>query len=316
MELTPIRYFVKLAEILNFTEAAKALFVTQSALSISIKQLEEELHCRLFERIGKKVFLTESGRIFHEYALQAISSIDNGIQKINADNNVYKGKLTIGVTFSMIELVNACVVKYTQKYPDVKLSVIMFTTVEEIMHHLQNNTIDIAVTYKPKRQHSSILSIDLVSTHLSAILGRSHPLADRRSLTLEELRHYSFVTLLKGTHTRTMTEHFFMKNKVAIVPQIEVNDTNLILNLVSSGHWYSILSPISVKKNYDCVAIPIEGRKATLLVSLLWMNGKNKMPLFQTMVDEMLRLFHDVPEQTGQNISQETGENQQNESVS
>lgn len=126
MELTPIRYFVKLAEILNFTEAAKALFVTQSALSISIKQLEEELHCRLFERIGKKVFLTESGRIFHEYALQAISSIDNGIQKINADNNVYKGKLTIGVTFSMIELVNACVVKYTQKYPDVKLSVIMF----------------------------------------------------------------------------------------------------------------------------------------------------------------------------------------------
>ena len=120
MELTPIRYFVKLAEILNFTEAAKG------ALSISIKQLEEELHCRLFERIGKKVFLTESGRIFHEYALQAISSIDNGIQKINADNNVYKGKLTIGVTFSMIELVNACVVKYTQKYPDVKLSVIMF----------------------------------------------------------------------------------------------------------------------------------------------------------------------------------------------
>lgn len=192
----------------------------------------------------------------------------------------------------------------------------MFTTVEEIMHHLQNNTIDIAVTYKPKRQHSSILSIDLVSTYLSAILGRSHPLADRRSLTLEELRHYSFVTLLKGTHTRTMTEHFFMKNKVAIVPQIEVNDTNLILNLVSSGHWYSILSPISVKKNYDCVAIPIEGRKATLLVSLLWMNGKNKMPLFQTMVDEMLRLFHDVPEQTGQNISQETGDNQQNESVS
>lgn len=46
------------------------------------------------------------------------------------------------------------------------------------------------------------------------------------------------------------------------------------------------------------------------------MNGKNKMPLFQTMVDEMLRLFHDVPEQTGQNISQETGDNQQNESVS
>lgn len=298
MELTQIKYFVKLAEILNFTEASKALFVTQSALSISIKQLEEELHCRLFERIGKRIFLTEAGTIFLEHALQAVSSIDNGVQKINADNNVYKGKLTIGVTFSMIEIVNACIVKYTQKYPDVKLTVIMFTTVEEIMHNLQNNTIDIAVTYKPKKQHSSILAIDLVSTHLSAIPGKGHPLAEKKTLTLDELRQYSFVTLLKGTHTRTMTEHFFMKNKVDIAPQIEVNDTNLILNLVSSGHWYSILSPISVKKNYDCVAIPIEGKRETLLVSLLWMNGKNKMPLFNTMVNEMLTLFHDTPDRT------------------
>ena len=59
MELTPIRYFVKLADVLNFTEAAKALFITQSTLSISIKQLEEEIGAKLFDRIGKKVYLTE-----------------------------------------------------------------------------------------------------------------------------------------------------------------------------------------------------------------------------------------------------------------
>ena len=68
MELSQIRYFVKLAELLNFTEASKELFITQSTLSISIKQLEEELGVRLFDRIGKKVFITESGTAFLDYA--------------------------------------------------------------------------------------------------------------------------------------------------------------------------------------------------------------------------------------------------------
>ena len=61
MELTPLRYFVKLADVLSFTEAARELFVTQSTLSQSIKQLEGELGTALFDRVGKKVYLTDSG---------------------------------------------------------------------------------------------------------------------------------------------------------------------------------------------------------------------------------------------------------------
>ena len=299
MELTQIKYFLKLADILHFTEAAKALFVTQSALSISIKQLEEELNCRLFERIGKKVFLTESGEIFREYALQAISSIDNGIQRINANSNIYRGKLTIGVTFSMMEILNPCIMKYTEKFPDVKLTIIMFTTVEEIIHGLQSNKIDMAVTYKPKRFQASVSSMELASTYLAAILSKKHPLAGKKILTFEELSGYSFVTLLKGTHTRSITEHFFMKNKVNIVPQIEVNDTNLILSLISSGDWYSMLTPISIEKNSKCVAIPVENKKEILSVCLLWMKGKNRDPLFKTFTNEIFATFNSSP---GMNI--------------
>ena len=59
MELTPLKYFVKLADVLSFTEASKELFITQSTLSLSIKQLEEELGVTLFDRIGKKIYLTD-----------------------------------------------------------------------------------------------------------------------------------------------------------------------------------------------------------------------------------------------------------------
>lgn len=272
------------------------MFVTQSALSISIKQLEEELNCHLFERIGKKVFLTEAGEIFREYALLAVSSIDNGIQRINANSNIYRGKLTIGVTFSMMEILNPCVMKYTEKFPDVKLTIIMFTTVEEIIHSLQNNKIDIAVTYKPKRLQCSISSMEIASTFLAAILSKKHPLAEKKVLTLDELSRYSFVTLLKGTHTRSITEHFFMKNNVNIAPQIEVNDTNLILSLISSGYWYSMLAPISIEKNNKFVAIPVENKKEILSVCLLWMKGKNKNPLFKTFINEMFITFNNSSE--------------------
>lgn len=64
MELTPLKYFVKLADVLSFTEASKELFITQSTLSLSIKQLEEELGVTLFDRIGKKIYLTDAGRDF------------------------------------------------------------------------------------------------------------------------------------------------------------------------------------------------------------------------------------------------------------
>lgn len=67
MELTPLKYFVKLADVLSFTEASKELFITQSTLSLSIKQLEEELGVTLFDRIGKKIYLTDAGRDFLDW---------------------------------------------------------------------------------------------------------------------------------------------------------------------------------------------------------------------------------------------------------
>ena len=69
MELTPLKYFVKLADVLSFTEASKELFITQSTLSLSIKQLEEELGVTLFDRIGKKIYLTDAGRWRMAYSI-------------------------------------------------------------------------------------------------------------------------------------------------------------------------------------------------------------------------------------------------------
>lgn len=79
MELTQLKYFIRMAEVLNFTEASKQLFITQSTLSQSVRQTEGELGVQLFERIGKKVYLTDAGRAFLPFAQQAIIETETGM---------------------------------------------------------------------------------------------------------------------------------------------------------------------------------------------------------------------------------------------
>ena len=78
MELRQLKYFIKAKELLNFTEAAKTLNISQSTLSQQIKQLEGELDILLFNRIGKRIILTEAGEMFSEYALQSIEKANQG----------------------------------------------------------------------------------------------------------------------------------------------------------------------------------------------------------------------------------------------
>ena len=106
MELTPLKYFVKLADVLSFTEASKELFITQSTLSLSIKQLEEELGVTLFDRIGKKIYLTDAGRDFLDCSRKAIEEVAYGVQHLKEMQHVYTGKIKIGVIYSLFPLLN------------------------------------------------------------------------------------------------------------------------------------------------------------------------------------------------------------------
>ena len=289
MELSQIRYFVKLAEALSFTEAAKELFITQSTLSISMKQLEDELGVQLFDRIGKKVFITDSGTTFLRYASEAMRSLNEGVQEVNALNQVFRGQLHIGVTYSTREILHAHLVEYTHTYPGIKLVVKMFNTVEEIMTGITSNSLDIAITYTPDKLPPNVAMHPLLVSPLSVVVSRNHRLANAAQVSLPEMRNYLFATFLRGMHTRAMVERIFQYNKLALEPHIEVNDTSLILEMVETGHWFSILSPISIQGKSNCVAIPISGKKEQLSVSILWLKGKSKQAIYNTFIDTIVQ---------------------------
>ena len=287
MELKQIRYFVKLAEILNFTEAADKLFITQSALSVSIKQLEEEIGYQLFDRIGKKIYLTDEGTVFLDYARSALENISNGVEEINAANHVFKGRLCIGVTYSTSSVLNACIIRYTEKYPDVQMTVMASTTVKELIDDLLSNRLDMAITYRPEKLPPLIEERILFKAPLSVIAHKNHPLASKKNITAREFADYPVITFLHDTLTQMHVDRFLEKNDLHIKPQMEVNDTNLILEMIQTGHWISALSPISIRNRADLKAIPFASKTEYITVSVLWLKGKSKQPLYRTLLDEI-----------------------------
>ena len=122
MELRHLRYFVAVAESLSFTRAAERVHVTQSTLSHQIRQLEDEVGQVLFDRLGKKVFMTEAGQLFLAHAQRALREVDAGLALLRPEAGGLSGQLRIGATHTFnIGLIPECVALFLARHPTVKL---------------------------------------------------------------------------------------------------------------------------------------------------------------------------------------------------
>ena len=123
MELRQLKYFVKLAETLNFSMAAKELFITQSTLSHQILQLENDFQQPLFLRNSHEVSLTEAGETLLPLAKETLMSADNCLLRLDELKHLVGGELNIGVTFSFASIMAETVTAFLRKYPHVKMNV-------------------------------------------------------------------------------------------------------------------------------------------------------------------------------------------------
>ena len=119
MELRQLRYFVKAAETLNFSEAAKGLYITQSTLSQQIRQLETELDVQLFQRNSHEVTLTEAGAELLPYAKETLYAADTCKEHIRDLQQLLTGTLNIGVTYSFSPILTETVLAFMELYPEV-----------------------------------------------------------------------------------------------------------------------------------------------------------------------------------------------------
>ncbi len=266
MELTQLKYFVKLADELNFTEAAKQLFITQSTLSLSIKKLEDECGTPLFDRVGKSTYITDAGRVFADFARRAIKETDSGIRYVREMKGIFNGRLNIGVTFSLHDILNDGILQFTDKYPDASLSIIESNSVKKLEEMVLRGKIDFALTYATSKMSNYLESIPLFETPLCVIAKKGHPITVQKKVLLSDLRKYPFVFFPYGINTRMETEKMFIHNNTPIItPRIEVNDTGLILKMVGTGKWLTILSEGVTANRDNLAAVHISSRTGNKL---------------------------------------------------
>lgn len=294
MELRQLKYFSEAASCLNFTEAARRLFITQSTLSQQIKQLEEELGVPLFDRIGKHVRLTEAGESFLPYARQTLQSTEYGKQIIRDLQQIHCGTLRIGVTYSLSPLLTNAIIIFNRKYPDIRLDIQYFSSAY-LLSSLKEHRFDFILSFLPKTKEEVFDSIPLFDSSLVLVAHRSHPLAPLGKIDWVRLQKEPLILPSVGLSARLILDSLLARRNIRLQPSIETNDVGAILQLVKTGHWVSLLSKATVLGYPELKAIPLQDKGAEMQASLIWLRDayqKNSARAFQKIMEEGARAYN------------------------
>jgi LysR family transcriptional regulator, cyn operon transcriptional activator len=277
MELRHLRYFVALAECLSFTRAAERVHVTQSTLSHQIRQLEEQLGRDLFDRIGKRVVLTEAGETFLGYAAKALREVDQGLSDLLRSGEALSGEVRIGATGTFnIGFVPECLALFLQRNPTVKVSVEELSG-DVIAQKLIDASLDVGIAYQPA-DATRLWFEPLYTEEMVLVVGATHPLAQRKRVRMAELHRQSLVLLPHAFTTRGMLDHCFRTSGAEPVVAVEMNTIAPMIGLVARTQLAAIVSSHAVSPQADVRIIPLESPTPVRTPGLLWKRDAKQAP--------------------------------------
>jgi DNA-binding transcriptional LysR family regulator len=196
MDIRPLRYFISVAEHLNFTEASKALFVAQPAVSQQIAYLEQKIGVKLFHRNKHSVQLTEAGSVLLRDAREILKKLDESIVNVKQAEEGIIGSINIGMlSIPVRDFLPGLIRTFKRKYQKVNIRLDHYY-VGQMIEKLNSDELDIAFTLSLGLQSIGGLEYKTLWTHPhSIIMHQDHPLADRTTINIEELAQESFVML-------------------------------------------------------------------------------------------------------------------------
>lgn len=222
------RVFDEAASSLSFSKAAKQLYISQSAVSQSIQQLEKELDCKLFIRLSKGVALTKEGSLLYSYIHNAMNLVDLAEKRLQERKGLTSGTLIIGAgdTISSSYLLPYFEMFHTL-YPKVKIQMVNRTSLEmlELIHKEQ---VDIAFVNLPIKD-DSVHVIPCFQVHDIFVCGSKYH--DEQLHTLQDIADRPLILLEENSNSRRYVEEYFEQHHIKLAPQIEIGAHELLLQL-------------------------------------------------------------------------------------
>jgi DNA-binding transcriptional LysR family regulator len=235
-----LKIFEAVARHLSFTRASRELHLTQPAVSMQVKQLEQAIGLPLFEQLGKKVFLTEFGHEFRRYAAAITTQLDELAQVVDETKGLKRGRLTIAVATTANYFVPRLLATFIHRHGDVTVS-LEVTNREQLLKGLVENRTDLVIMGQPPEE-MDLVAERFMENPLVVVAAPAHPLTQERQIPLRRLREETFLVREQGSGTRSAVERFFSANDMALSTPMEMSSNEAIKQGVEAGLGLGIVS--------------------------------------------------------------------------
>lgn len=236
-----LKVFLEVATLQNFTSAAKALHLTQPAVSMQVKQLEEAAGAALLQKTGRKIQLTDAGEEMLILSRNVLQQIDQTEQHLKQINEGHQGKLKLVVASTVSAVATKFLASFNALNPDMHIS-FEVTNRQGLIEQLENNEADIVLMGQPP-DHINIHTVAFMENPLVVIAAPDHQLCNlQQPATINQLLEHGFVVREPGSGTRLAMERFFNENDKTLNTNMEMNSNEAIKQAVAVGLGLGVVS--------------------------------------------------------------------------
>jgi DNA-binding transcriptional LysR family regulator len=235
-----LKVFEAVARHMGFTRAAEELHLTQPAVSMQVKQLEEHVGLPLFEQVGKKIFLTEAGREMFHYSKVIAQQLDEAEEVIESLKGVKSGNLDIAVASTANNFGTRLIAAFSQAHPSVTIKLDV-TNRQTLLKQLADNEKDLVIMGRPP-EGMDLEAEPFMDNPLVVIANPAHPLAKKMKISAEALGGENLVVREHGSGTRMAMERFFKEHDLEFNAGMEMTSNEAIKQAVEAGLGLAVVS--------------------------------------------------------------------------
>lgn len=271
-----LQQFSVLARTGSFTQTARELHLTQSGISHSMKALEAETGCRLLDRLGKKVVLTQAGEQLLQHAGKILAEMAAARDALTQLGKWGRGRLRLGASTTACQhLIPPVLREFKESFPEHTITLEPGDT-PELVDALIHHRIDLALTLEVERE-PQLEFHPLFTDELHFLVGALHPWAKTRRVERAEIPRQNHILYSKRSMTFRLVQEYFRQEKMVLNTVIELGSVEATKELVKLGLGVSILAPWVARREIEegsIIALPLGRRKLTRRWGILHWRGK------------------------------------------
>lgn len=260
LTLRQLQVFASVARHLNHSRAAEELYLSQPAVSMQMKQLEENVGLPLLEQVGKQLSLTEAGREMLHYSLRITQQLEEMNEVFSAMKGLEHGHLSISVVSTANYFMPKLLAKFIQAHPKIKVTLSVANR-DTVIKNLSNNIADLAIMGQPPKG-TDMLAESFMQNPLVVIASPTHQLAHAKKIQARQLANETFLLREQGSGTRGVAERFFASHQLELPAHMSMDTNEAIKQSVQAGIGIGIISRHGIELELETkrlVILDVEG---------------------------------------------------------